>query len=36
MTTNGGQNKLAKAFTKYTSDKRSSRLILNKFATLVA
>ena len=36
MTTNGGQNKLAKAFTKYTADKRSSRLILNKFATLVA
>jgi len=36
MATIGGQNKLAKAFTKYTSDKRSSRLILNKFATLVA
>jgi hypothetical protein len=36
MTTIGGQNKLAKAFTKYTSDKRSSRLILNKFVALVA
>ena len=36
MTTAGGQNKLAKAFAKYTSDKRSSRLILNKFAALIA
>ena len=35
-TTARGQNTLAKAFTKYNSDKRSSRLILNKFATLVA
>jgi hypothetical protein len=36
MTTAGGRNQMAKAFTKYTSDKRASRLILNKFAALVA
>jgi len=30
------QNKLAKAFTKHTSDKRTSRIVMNKFAELVS
>ena len=36
MTSTSGQNKLAKAFTKYSADKRTSRIVLNKFAELVA
>jgi hypothetical protein len=30
------QNKLAKEFTKYTSDKKSNRIILSKFAEIIA
>jgi hypothetical protein len=36
LTSSAAQNKLARAFTKHTSDKRTSRIVMNKFAELVS
>jgi hypothetical protein len=35
-TATSSQNKIARAFTKYTSEKRLSRVFLNKFTQTIA